>query len=130
MKTGSSPANLPEESVRKRPRLISNNVNSLSYVPKKDQSQKVADAKNENGKAPSPSKPTQTGNESKKTFALTANNGKNVSSNTWAVIGTRLKHKADDSRKEKRVTTYTNAIYYCASLLAYWTWCNHQVDLI
>ena len=65
----------------------------------------------------------------KKTFPLTTHNGKNVSSNMWADIGAKLKHKADNNRKdkEKRVTTYTNTIYYTASLLAFWTWCNHQV---
>ena len=133
--TDSSPLHLSEEeSSRKRSRLIPKEeieINS-SASTKKYKADKDADI---NGRSESAAKPplksSQKAAESKKTFALTSNNGKNVSSNTWAEIGTRLKHKADDNRKdkEKRVTTYTNAIYYCASLLAYWTWCNHQVSL-
>ena len=72
---------------------------------------------------------TKKDDSSKKSFPLTSNNGKNVAANTWAEIGTKLKHKADDYRKdkEKRVHSYPSTIYYIASLFSFWTWCNHHV---
>lgn len=71
---------------------------------------------------------TKKDDSSKKLFPLTLNNGKNVAANTWAEIGTKLKHKADDYRKdkEKRVHSYPSTIYYIASLFSFWTWCNHH----
>lgn len=63
-------------------------------------------------------------------FSISIENGKNLLPKDWGDVGKMFKHKGDHGReKDKKIATYTNTIYYAASIFAYWTWCNNQVGL-